>query len=357
MSDARPFPDAAGPVLSADDAGFDDEKLQAAAGWLERNSEGRPYRVAVLRRGHWVAEWRRGIDREAKHGIASGQKTLYGCMLAIAVAEGRIGSADDRVADTFPEMMDVPEGRGPKPGRHVTPEDREITFRQLITNTSGYLKPDERPGTHFHYQTFGMNLLTHAIEKVYGCYDPDAATGAGPSGFGRLVQEKIAGPIGVQFEYRIGNFAHPPEARVGIFGNSTGILGSLDDWARLGTLWLNGGAWNGVQVIPRAWLEAATRTADLVRACTPPEEWCYGYAFWCNDFDRRWPGLPRDSYSASGAGYNVVWVCPSLELIVIQNPGGGPTDAAATPSAREARSRDMLRRERELLTRIVAACR
>jgi CubicO group peptidase (beta-lactamase class C family) len=253
-------------------------------------------------------------------------------------------------------MMEVPEGRGPKPGRHGIPEDREITFRQLITNTSGYLKPDEQPGERFHYQTFGMNLLTHAIEKVYGCYEPGGTATTRTSGFGTLVQQKIAGPIGVQFEYRIGNFEHPPEARIDIFGNSTGILGNLDDWARIGYLWLNGGNWKGVQVVPRAWLEAATRTADLVKACSPPEDWCYGYAFWCNDYDRRWPGLPPDSYSASGAGYNFVWVCPSLELIVIQNPGGGPTDTPASPAAREQRSSEMLRRERELLQRIVEAC-
>jgi hypothetical protein len=31
--------------------------------------------------------------------------------------------------------------------------------------------------------------------------------------------------------------------------------------------------------------------------------------------------LPRDSYAAVGAGYQHIWVCPSLGLVVVQSPG------------------------------------
>jgi hypothetical protein len=36
---------------------------------------------------------------------------------------------------------------------------------------------------------------------------------------------------------------------------------------------------------------------------------------------RLWPNLPRDSYAASGAGSQLIWVCPSLNLVVVQSPG------------------------------------
>lgn len=348
------FPEGVWSVRSPAEAGFDEEKLHTAADWLDRNAV-TPYRVAIIRGGRQVAVWHRGVSPEAKRGIGSGQKTLYGCMLAIAVEEGKIGSADDPVVDYFPQMMDVPDGHGPKPGRYVIPEDREITFRQLITNTSGYLKPDERPGGKFHYQTFGMNLLTHALEQVYECYDPIGT--AEPPGFGSLVQEKIAEPIGIEMAYGTWNFDLPPQARTDVFGNGCGISGSLQAWTRIAYLWLNMGNWRGAEVIPREWLEEGTHTAELVKACSPEEDWCYGYAFWTNDYGKRWPGLPTDAYCASGAGYNFVWVCPSLDLIVAQNPGGGPhLKVVPDPKLRKQRTQDQYQRELTLLKQIVDAC-
>lgn len=343
-------------VSSPAESGFDEQQLQVAADWLDHNAVS-PYRVAVWRAGHLVAVWQRDVELDEKRGIGSGQKTLYGCMLAIAVEEGKIGSADDYVVDYFPEMMDVPEGYGPKPGRFAREKDRGITFRQLITNTSGYLKPGETPGSTFHYQTFGMNVLTHAIEKVYGCYDPTGA--AGPPGLGVLAQEKIGDPIGVELACSTWNFPHhSPQARISVFGNGVGIQCDLEGWMRIAHLWLNGGNWDGTQVVPVQWLREGTRTADLVRACASEDEWCYGYAFWANDYDRRWPGLPRDAFCASGAGYNFVWVCPSLDLIVVQNPGGGAHHKVVPdPRLRDLGTEEQHYRERRMVQQIADACR
>ena len=355
MDSERQFPKKAWPVRSPSEAGFDESRLQAAADWIDHNALS-PYRVAVLRGGHLVAVWNKGIGLDEKRGLGSGHKTLYGCMLAIAIQEGRIGSADDCVVDYFPEIMDVPEGKGPKSGRFAREKDRDITFRQLITNTSGYLKPDEHPGEKFHYQTFGMNVLTHAIEKVYDCYDPTGSTK--PPGFGSLIQEKIGNPIGIEIASSGWNFSYlPSEARVGVFGNGVGLSCNLDGWLRIAYLWMNMGNWKGRQIIQRQWLEEGTRTAELVKACTSEKEWCYGYAFWTNDYDKRWPGLPEDSFFASGAGYNFVWVCPGLDLIIVQNPGGGAyLKVVPDPDIRELIALDMHLRERKLLKQIVDAC-
>jgi CubicO group peptidase (beta-lactamase class C family) len=345
------FPGGDWPEMSAGDAGFNAAKLDAVGAWYgETASSG--YRVLVLRHGHLVATFARDVDREAKRGIGSGQKTLYGCMLAVAVEEKKIGSADDLVVDYFPRMMEATEGFGPRADRFVTPKDREITFRQLITNTSGYLKPAEKPGERFNYQTFGMNLLTHAIEAAYGCYDATGKT----SGFGQLVQEKIGAPLGVRFGWSIGNFELPPTARVDVFGNGCNLSARAVDWARIAAMWMHGGRWNDRQVVPEAWLREGTRVSALVKAAAPEEEWAYGHAFWANDYQQRWPGLPKDAFAACGAGYNYVWVCPSLDMIAVQNPGGGAL-LASTPDAasRKVRTDDQHERERESLQRIVGA--
>ncbi|MHC4480465.1 MAG: serine hydrolase domain-containing protein [Planctomycetota bacterium] len=240
-------------------------------------------------------------------------------MLGTAIAEGKIGSVDDRLIDYFPEFMDVPEGRGPKPGRYAKPEDAAITLCQLISNTSGYMKPGETPGAQFHYQSFGMNVLSHGIAAAYGLYDasdPDRLPG-----IAKLIEEKISRPIGGSWTYGTFDFEHPPGALTNIFGHSFRMSATPRDMARMGLLWLHMGRWEDRQVVPEAWMRQATQSAPDIRENCPHEQWRYGYGFWTNDHGLLFPSLPRDAFAAVGAGRNHIWVSPGLHLVVAQNPG------------------------------------
>ena len=305
--------------VSPAEAGFLPERLDGAKRWLDDRVGDGCYRTVIVRGGRVVAEWNRGVGREEQLWMASATKSIFSSILGIAIEEGKIPSADARIADYYPEAMDVPEGEGPKPGRYAFEKDRDITFRQLISNTSGYMKPGEEPGKVFHYQTFGMNILTHAIAKVHGLYDSRDPEGS--SGFKQLVDERLRIPIGATWGYYLMNFDHHPKARAHIFGYYDGVKSTALDLARLGWLWLNWGRWEDRQLIPEAWLREATQTAPDIRANCPREQWKYGYAFWTNDHGELWPNLPRDSYAAAGAGSQHIWVCPSLDTVVVQSPG------------------------------------
>jgi len=302
-----------------EELGFDVGKLARVGRWLEENSRGRAYRAMVVRDGRVAARWHGGCEPDEPYRMASAAKSVFSCMLGIAVAEGVITSPDARVVDYYPEMMDVPDGFGPKAGRFAREKDREITFRQLISNTSGYLKPDEPPGKVYHYQTFGMNVLCHAIATAYGYYDSSNPE-KGP-GFGKLIEQKIRDPIGASWRWEYMNFAHPPEARINIFGNYTQLIPSIGDMARLGWLWLNEGRWRDRQVVPAEWIRQSSKVAPDIRTNCPKEEWVYGQGFWTNEFQLIWPSLPADSYAAHGAGGMLIWVCPSLRLVVVEAPG------------------------------------
>jgi len=63
---------------------------------------------------------------------------------------------DQLAVDLYPELMNVPQGTGPKKGRYAYPANRGITLRHLICNVSGYMKPGEAPGQVFNYQTYGI---------------------------------------------------------------------------------------------------------------------------------------------------------------------------------------------------------
>ena len=301
------------------EAGFAPEKLNQAKTWLDDNTGEDTYRAVVVRGGRIVAEWNHGVDRNQHLKMYSASKSIFSSLLGIVIAEGRISSADDKIIDYYPEAMDVPEGEGPKDGRFVSEEDYGITFRHLICNTSGYMKPGEEPGKTHHYQTFGMNILVHAMAKLYGYFDiREAATSPDLE---PLIDEKIAKPIGAKFSMFRENFDHDDKARIHIFGYANWVGATALDMARLGWLWCNWGRWADKQIVSEGWMREAVKTAPDILANCPEEQWQYGHGFWTNDQGRYLPSLPHESYAAVGAQRKHIWVCPSLDLVVVQSPG------------------------------------
>ncbi|MBN1671364.1 MAG: serine hydrolase [Kiritimatiellae bacterium] len=346
MMATKTFPKADWEVVDPAEVGVDARKLNKAKEWLDANMSGAKYRVAVVREGYVIAQWRQGMGPDDKAHIASAAKSIYSNILGIAVAEGKLPSADAKVVDYYPEMMDVPEDGGPKPGRYAFEKDRAMTFRQLICNTSGYMKPDEEPGRVFHYQTYGMNILTHALAKIYGLFDVNDPEGS--PGFKVLIDEKLAGPIGAQWVYKLNNFKLWPQARLPIFGYYCSVGTDPLDFARIGWLWCNDGRWEETQVIPEAWMRESVRVAPDIRANCPEDQWKYGHGIWSNEAGRLWPDLPADGFSACGAGGHFCSVFPSQGVVIVQNPGRYLTDE-------QARGQD--RANGGLLQLVLDACR
>lgn len=309
-----------------EDLGFDRSKLAEAGRYQAEIAVDQPYRILIARHGQIAAEWNFRSDPIAQAHQASASKSTFSSILGIAIHEGVIKSENDRVADYYPEMLDVAPGEGPKEGRYAFPENDGITFKQLIGNTSGYMKLGEAPGKVFNYQTFGMNILTHAIASAYSLYKtlkPEQG-----AGLGTLTEWKIRNPIDGSWSWKYGNFDMHPEAKLGVFGYMTSYQMSSRDMARMGWLWLNRGNWNGTQIIPAEWIDKATKVSDEILENEPKERHVYGLGFWCNDQGEVWPDLPKDSFAASGAGNQHIWVCPSLDIVVVQSPGIYPSRGA-----------------------------
>jgi len=288
--------------ITASEAGFDSEKLKVAKRWLDDRVGNGKYRIVIIRSGRIVSEWNHGLrpkmrfpfllaarsllshnfilngghsvcdssesaGRKQQLSLASIAKSIFSCILGIAIEEGKIGSADDKIIDYYPEAFNVQEGEGPKPGRYAFKKDRKITFRQVISNTSGYMKPGEEPGRLFHYQTYAMNILAHAIAKTYGMYN--VADPKGSPGLKLLIDEKIRIPIGGGWKNEYVNFNLHSKARINIFGYFDGLKASALDMARLGWLWCNWGRWKDKHLVPEEWMRAATKTApEIIANCT-----------------------------------------------------------------------------------------
>lgn len=304
--------------------GLNPSAVESAHKWHLEQAGENPCSAVIVRNGLIAAEWYHGTTIEREYPMRSICKSVYCSMLGIAVAEERIKSLDDRLVDYYPEFMECTFGFGANDEQYITEKDRDITFRQIAAQISGFMEPEELPGEVFHYQTFAMATLMHAISRQYGYYD-SSDPGSTP-GDGELIARKLRDPIGAKWNWRYMNFVQlPASARKEIFMNYTQLLMTARDMARLGLLWLNDGVWNGKTVIPAHYHREAVRVPAITRSHVPAEDWKYGYGLWVNEYGRLWPNLPKDSYTAAGAGGTeiggrLIWVCPGLDLVIVQNP-------------------------------------
>ena len=80
--------------------------------------------------------------------------------------------------------------------------------------------------------------------------------------------------------------------------------------ARVGRLMLREGDWEGRRLISAEAVRSVTRDAGTPGNC--------GIGWWNNN-EGGFPELPQDAFWGSGAGHQVVFVVPSLNLIAVRN--------------------------------------
>ncbi len=91
-----------------------------------------------------------------------------------------------------------------------------------------------------------------------------------------------------------------------------GMFISSRDHARFGLLMLRDGRWGDRQLLSQEW---------LARARTPtPQQRTYGYMNWFLNADadhKRFASAPVGDVFFLGAGTNMIWLCPSRDMVVV----------------------------------------
>src|SRR6218665_467896 len=82
------------------------------------------------------------------------------------------------------------------------------------------------------------------------------------------------------------------------------------DWAKFGLLYLHKGNWNGEQLFDESW-------AKYVATPTNTSNDRYGGHFWLNA-GGFYPDAPRDLYSCNGFQGQMVFIIPSLDLVLVR---------------------------------------
>jgi CubicO group peptidase (beta-lactamase class C family) len=156
---------------------------------------------------------------------------------------------------------------------------------------------EHAPGTVGRYRNCDPLLATALVRLRSGKPDPLA--------FMRWPHEALFAPLGMH-----GMVIEPdPAGHLLISGH---VYGRARDWARLGQLYLQHGAWGGQQLLREDFTE-------FVQTVSPAwqHEPHYG-GFFVTNGTGVLPGLPRDAYWASGGGGQRTIIVPSLDLVVVR---------------------------------------
>ncbi|MBS0385383.1 MAG: serine hydrolase [Proteobacteria bacterium] len=243
--------------------------------------------------------------------IASCRKSIVNALYGMAVAAGRI--------DLNATLADVGVNDNPP----LTDAERQATIRDLLEARSGVYIPASaetprmaslRPlrGSHPHgafwyYNNWDFNVLGEIYQRVTG------------EGLFTAIEHRLAIPLGWRDFHPLEHMQwgyEPASPRFGAYN----MWMSTRDMARFGQLFLNGGRWNGAQLVPESWIADSTR----VYSTTDHDGILggYGYLWWIttDQGGKNTYGLPLGSYTAAGNGGRYISIFPGQNLLVAVQP-------------------------------------
>jgi CubicO group peptidase (beta-lactamase class C family) len=214
------------------------------------------------------------------------------------------------------ELIDV-HAPASVPEWHAEPDDRraEITIEQMLQMASGisWIEDPEDPNSNL------MEMLTYPDMAAYAAsldlVEPSGSVYQYSSGTAMVLSRilgEIVGPdpdeirafMDRELFDRLGMTSvvtHFDEA--GTWQGAFSADATARDYARFGLMFLRGGAWDGEQIVPTAWVDSAR-----VPSPANPE---YGAHWW---LDPTRPGV----FLADGAFGQFIAVDPSHDVVVVQ---------------------------------------
>lgn len=272
----------------------------------------------VLKGGRIVAEWGDTARPDMTFSIA---KSYLAVLAGLAFDDGLIRDVDEPVRAT----MDDPLLAGPHNGRitwrHLLQQSSEWEgelfgksdqvdhFRQIgpgaDNSRKGELRERREPGTYYEYNDVRVNLLAYCLLRLFGRPLPE------------VLRERVMDPIGASGTWEWNGYStswvdlggrRVQSVPGGSHWGGGLVIGTLDH-ARFGLLIGRGGQWGGRRVLSETWIERMVQPSPTLAN--------YGFLWWLNTGPGANPALPASSFSAMGAGSNVIWIDPERDVVVV----------------------------------------
>jgi CubicO group peptidase (beta-lactamase class C family) len=268
--------------------------------------------LLISRHGKLVLEeYFHGFSRDQIHTLRSAGKSISGTVIGAAMHAGAPLRLDSRVyqvmnGGTFPAGLE--------------PRKRAMTLENLLTMSSGdycdvtddkapgnedYIGDELQPPNVVGYFMSVPMATDPGTNSVYCSMQPHLAlsmlqevTHESPL---RTFDRLVAGPM------QITHYSWPLDTNGRPYGGGS-VAVTARDFTKFGQLMLNGGTWNGRRILDASYVKAASAPQYHLRNVY------YGYLWWVEYY----PYKNRKvlGYSMRGAGGQVVFVIPELDLIV-----------------------------------------
>lgn len=242
---------------------------------------------------------------DANINTHSGRKSVIGLLYGIAAEKGLID------LDATLEQLGVGDSKA-----GLTKGETQARIRDLLNSASGVYLPAQgetetmkrlrpareahKPGTFFYYNNWDFNALGTIFEKVTKIK------------IGVAIDEWLGKPLGFQ-DFKPENVFYRPAE--GSEHDQYIIFMSARDLARIGAMMLDGGRWNGVQVVPERWV-AETARPTLPVTVNPWEPTDHYSNLW-------WVDADTGVYWASGWGGQFLTVDPRNGVAVVSRTNTG----------------------------------
>jgi CubicO group peptidase (beta-lactamase class C family) len=213
-------------------------------------------------------------------------------------------AGDPRGALTLRHLLTMTSGLdnadgGADPDSYVA----RILFGDLSADTAGAADDValvHAPGSFWAYSTGTSQILSGILAR---------SVGGGRAGVRGFAERELAAPIGIRSLVLEFDAAGTP------LGGAY-VWASARDWARLGTLYLRDGAWDGRRILPEGWVDVARTPAPASNNGT------YGAHFWVNGTAKEGQFQPLrtglDAFEMSGNAGQYVVVVPDRDLVLVR---------------------------------------
>lgn len=306
------YPDATWARRNPQEAGLDAEALNRI-GELMRKAKANG---VLIHKGYMVAEWTFDPPAGKRFNIQSCTKAITSAVLGLALKDGRITNLDAKVKDSYPAF-------------EAGPYTAEITFRHLVTATSGIaskVSPNlckgydyVKPGTINRYNSDHFHFLGLALTYLY------------KENLQEVLRKRILDPLQIEDGFEWGRH----DGRGGLPKTVTladgkvlpAVAGYFDsqwsarDLARMGCLYLRGGKWKGRQLLDAAYVaESHTAIPYPVLATRPGTK--DGEVCEKKRYGLGWRGLAREDgrvlWYMSGYGGQFCVVEPEQDVVLVK---------------------------------------
>jgi CubicO group peptidase (beta-lactamase class C family) len=300
--------------------GFDQAKLDAIAAEAQAGGSNC---LLVVRKGKVAGAWYwNGTDAASSQEVFSATKSYASTLVGMAQSDGKL-RITDKASDYITEWQGTPSEPvtienilANDSGRQLSPL---IDYGQLPTAPDMDalaigLTQEHDPGTTWGYNNAAIQTLDAILSRAIG---GDVASYA---------QDRLLDPIGMAN-------SRMTTDRSGNTKLFMGLQSTCPDMARFGYLFLRDGDWDGDQIVPADWVEAATGqpSQDLNSS--------YGFLWWLNrpgtvfgagqatgqgggptasEESRMVQGAPDDMYFALGLGGQIIAIDPGSETVVVR---------------------------------------